>query len=233
MNVSEYNGNIDALITLSAKALEKEDLEMMRSAEEDDVEVPPRVHRRILRRIRNYDKKIEMPKAYIYARRIAAVFLIICSISFVFCLSVEAIRTEIWNTIVEWYEEYVEIHFENNGAVANVIEEYKEPSFVPKGYERQLIMQNETDYLIHFKLDDERYISYVQYLIQEGLTIQLDNEDSTIKEILISGYSAKLIEYNDGAICLYWIDNKYYYRLSSNYGPVDETLVFAMAESVK
>ncbi|MBE6617123.1 MAG: DUF4367 domain-containing protein [Ruminococcaceae bacterium] len=232
MNESERNSNIDALITLSAKSLIDEDLEMMIPAE-DDVEVPPRVHRKILRKIRNYDKKSEMPKAYIYVRRIAAVFLIICSISFVFCLSVEAIRTEIWNTIIDWYEEYVEIHFENNGAVANVIEEYKEPSFVPDGFERQIMLQSPVNYIIYYNVDEQRNISFTQRLMHKGATLQLDSTDCEIKEIEIRGYQAKLFEYHNGLITLCWHDDKYFYCFSSNYGLLDSSLIIKMAESVE
>ena len=231
MNESELNSNIDALIMLSAKSLIEEDLEIMRAAEAD-VEVPSRVHRKILRKIRSYDKKTETPQAIFYARRIAAVFLIICTISFAFCLSVEAIRTEIWNTIVEWYEEYVEIHFENSG-VANVIEEYKEPLFVPEGYERQLIMQTPLDYIIHYSIDSERYISYTQYPLHEGLTLQKDNTDCDMEEIEVNGCKAKLFEYYEGNVTIYWIDDKYYYCLSSNYGPVDASMIIQMAESIR
>lgn len=232
MNESELNSNIDALIMLSAKSLIEEDLEIMRAAE-DEVEVPSRVHRKILRKVRNYDKKTETPQAIFYARRIAAVFLIICTISFAFCLSVEAIRTEIWNTIVEWYEEYVEIHFENSGAVANVIEEYKEPLFVPEGYERQLIMQTPISLDLHYNLEGIRVLAYTQQVINSGSVLQFDSEDCIVSEIEINGYNATLFVYTDDKINLYWLDDKYLYTISCFDKSVDVDTVIQIAESIK
>ena len=233
MNAYERNSNIDVLITLSAHVLEDEDLETMRGADVSDVEIPHRLYRKIMRRIRKHDRQTEMSKAYIFVRRIAAVFLIVCSISFVFCLSVEAIRTEIWNTIVEWYEEYVEIHFENNGAVANVIEEYKEPTFVPDGFERQLIMQSPVNYIIYYNVDDERTVVYKQLLMNESITIQIDNEDCSIKDIVINGNKGQLYEYDDGKIRIMWLDNEWCYELTKYTGDLDSLTLIEMTESVK
>ena len=56
LNESECNNIIDALIALSAKSLIDEDLEMMQSADTDDIEVSPRIHQKILQIIRKSNK---------------------------------------------------------------------------------------------------------------------------------------------------------------------------------
>ncbi len=227
------NNGLDAILKIAAKDLIAKDLEYAHSIDTSQTVISEKRLKKSRRAIKNYEKQslwLELPLA---CRRVVAAVLIICTMSFFLCLSVEAIRAEIANTIIEWYEKFVSVFYVTQIEAPDTIEEYREPALQIAGTERQVILQGDMSYQIIYATDDSVIISYQQDVIRDE-PADLDIENNCIQEkIEINGYDAHLFIYNNGNKGITWHDNEYYYVVYAFTENIDiATLVF-IAESVK
>ena len=69
-------------------------------------------------------------------KRVAVIVLAVMSISFVSALSIEAVRSDIYNAVIQWFDKKLGISFDDVPTDApDRILDYKEP-VLPEGYER-------------------------------------------------------------------------------------------------
>ena len=230
MNASDPN--LDALIKAAARDLLDEDLELFHSIDTSKTKMSERAIKRIRRKIRNYDRESWWSSVPLACRRAVAAVLVICSISFGFCMSVTAVRAEIVNTVMKWYDEFVAVFFVTEKTPPSVIEEYREPMLQLAGTERQVFDQNDTNYIVLYFIDDNRFMWYQQKIITHN-SVDMDSEDCTVTDIKIGVYDAQLFEYETGMRKITWHDNEYAYIISLD--PCDFTTdaLISVAESIK
>lgn len=233
LHVSDNNYTMNALIMAAAGVLEEEDVALMRSVDTSETIISARTHRKVLGRIRRYGKERSTSNLYVYCRRVVAALLVACTILFALCMSVEAVRDEIWNTIITWYEKFVEIHFEPDAAPLAVIETYREPTILPEDLEKRVVTKSERSYWVHYTNGDTIVISYKQSPVSDGKTLQQDAEDCSISTVDIHHSSAQLFQYNDGTISVFWVDDEYIYILSTYEGDIGLDELLQIAESIK
>ena len=230
MNASDPN--LDALIKAAARDLLDEDLELFHSIDTSKTKMSDRAIKRIRRKIRNYDRESWWSSVPLACRRAVAAVLVICSISFGFCLSVAAVRAEIVNTVMKWYDKFVSVFYVTEQTPPSVIEEYREPMLQLAGTERQVFDQNDTNYIVLYFIDDNRFMWYQQKIITHN-SVDMDSEDCTVTDIKIGVYDAQLFEYETGMRKITWHDNEYAYIISLD--PCDFTTdtLISVAESIK
>lgn len=229
MNASDPN--LDALIKAAARDLLDEDLELFHSIDTSKTKMSDKAIKRIRKKIRNYDRESWWSSVPLVCRRAVAAVLVICSISFGFCMSVTAVRAEIVNTVMKWYDEFVAIFFVTEQTPPSVIEEYREPMLQLAGTERQVIVQEITDYIIIYMREDGQSISYQQMVISNSAN--LDSEDCMLTEIKINDKEAQLFTYDNGVRVITWHDNEYAYILSVDPMDIETDVLINIAESVK
>jgi len=172
-------------------------------------------------------------------QKISVIILIILSISFLSLLSVEAVRTEIYNIIINFYENFIQINSINpdnqnsiSGFIPQTIEETYLPSYIPEGYREDNILKSNIDIKAVYINDKGENIIYYQKLL--SVAISIDGEDYIETDIYINGINGKSYEYNKTDDISYyiiiWNDNKYFYQLRS-YLNKEETI--KIAENVK
>lgn len=153
--------------------------------------------------------------------------------SFTLCLSVEAIRIEIVNTIIEWYEKFVSVFYVVEIEAPDSIETYKEPTLQISGTERLIVAQGELTYQIYYTSGENVVLSYHQDVINNQSN-DLDSEHDCIqKEIKIHDYDANLFLYEDGTQSITWHDYMYSYMIYSLTDEIDTDTLLLIAESVK
>ncbi len=175
-----------------------------------------RIYRKLKKRIA-YDEKRERYSPILEnLKRVAVVVLAILSLSFAGALSIEAVRVDIYNAIIEWFDESYRLHFEEEPEIAtDRILEYKEPK-LPEDYGRYEIRKDNINYFIEYESENV-LVTYSQSLL-DNYCSDWSNEDTQIENIQVNGC--------DGikAVCrgaeatttsLIWHDNVYVYSLSS------------------
>ena len=243
----EKPDKLDILIGLAVDGFENEDIKHILKSDLSEITFTDRYYRRKRRVINGYVLKKQLIEAKKVASKVAIVMLCILSAAFITVMSVSALRNAIWETIVEWYDDYISIRFEapindteedvdnrkssNNVELSPPIEilEYRKPQYIPERTEEEVVLKSVTSYIVDYYLGDDLCFSYNQSLLN-GSEKNFNNEDGVIYSIKIKDYTANVVEnsVNDNLMII-WEDGVYFYFLLS-YLDIDETI--KIAESI-
>ena len=227
------NSNMDALITSAAHVLIDDAAEYMRSIDTSNTVISKSLDRRVHRSIRKYSKKNWWSSVPVACKKVVAAIMIFCTISFAMSMSVEAVRDEVWNTILEWYDKFVAVFYVTDETPPSAIEEYREPTLQLAGTERQVIIQTESLNQIHYLLDQNLVMIYHQFVITDQ-SQKLDDEDGCFHEtVRIGENEGNLLSYDDGRKTLTWHDNKYTYVIYLYQENIDHDMLLSIAESIR
>ena len=127
-----------------------------------------------------------------------AALLIACTASFGMCMSVEAMRAEIADTVMKWYDAFVPVFYVSEDTPPSVIEEHREPTLQLAGAEKRVVLKAETIYQILYMKSFDVGISYPQMVISDE-SVNIDSKNRCIQEkAKVSGYEARLLVYGNG-----------------------------------
>jgi hypothetical protein len=230
MNASDPN--LDALIKAAARDLLDEDLELFHSIDTSKTIMSDKAVKKIRKKIRNYDRESWWSSVPLACRRAVAAVLIICSMSFVFSMSVTAVRAEIVNTVMMWYDKFVSVFYVTDKTPPSTIEMYREPSLQLADTEKQVIQQSLTDYIVFYFMDGKPVMMYQQMIIGEN-TVKLDSENCVVTEIKIKDNYAQLFDYDDGSKAITWHDYQYAYIIKAEPYDYKIDLLISIAESIE
>lgn len=234
---------LDVLIGLSMKDYADEDTEQCMNADVSAVTFSDDYYRRKKRVINRYVVRQNLAAARKVASKVAIVVLCLLSAAFITVMSVSALRNALWNTIIEWYDEYLVVRFEpndkndgptqsdnsDNNRVPTKIEKFKKPQYIPEGVEEEIVAQSVVMNVIDYYKGDELQYTFKQQLLKARDEI-INNENSTVTEIMINGRSGMSFESSESEeLIIVWDDGEYMYLLSS-YLDIEESL--KIAESV-
>ena len=223
--------NLDALILAASDVLIDEDVEYLNSIDVSKTVISPKLDRRIRRRIHRESRKESIAKLMSYTRRVAAVFLVICSISFVLCMSVEAIRTRIWGTILTWFDDHVEIDFVDSANSTAGITAYREPSYYPDGVTAEPDGKTAEKYVVAYMRNDKLAAMYVQTPLKGDF--EKAHKDYEVEAVLINQTSGQIRQHKKGNdLVLLWHDGVYAYKIIGYADDFDKDTLIKMAESV-
>lgn len=196
--------------------------------------------KRIIKRLKNEQEYQEKHEKYSpvweYTKRVAVIVLLTLSLSFVSAMSIEAVRTALWEVIIEWGEERIFYWYqsdEEEPAVLKQILEYKEPRAIGEEYARYEGIKNEYSYTIEYEIKDT-VISYSQGLLNNN-GAYLSNENTVVEDIMIGNYGGKILTtylQEKEFYTIIWNDNTYEYRISGAGNIASEELI-DIAESVE
>lgn len=232
MSMSKGNSNLDALIVSAAHVLVDDAAEYMRSIDTSETVISKSLDKRVHRKIRKHKRDRWWNSVPVTCKKVVATIMVFCTISFAMSMSVEAVREEVWNTILEWYDKFVAVFYVTDETPPSVIEEYKEPTLQLAGAEKQVVVQNKADHVVLYFINGERFMSYQQKVITEN-TVNLDSENCTKTDLYIGEYIACLFTYDDGIRNITWHDNEYAYIISCDLKEIDISILVDIAESVR
>ncbi len=162
---TKHFDEMDMLLYAAVKHAGKNEIEEYNSAD-TSVKMSDNAEKRIVKLLHKEDRRIEREQKYIerhttyypvreILKRVAVVVLVVMSVGFAGALSIEAVRVEIRNAVVAWFEEYLDIDFKIDEIeqVTDVILEYKEPQ-LGEEYVRYEIMKSEYKYYIEYENDN-------------------------------------------------------------------------------
>ena len=186
-----------------------------------------RIYRKLKRRIAYDEKRENYSPILENLKRVAVVVLAILSISFAGALSIEAVRVDIYNAIIEWFDKSYRISFEEKPEVATErILTYKEPK-LPEKYGRYEIRKDSINYFIEYESENV-LVTYSQRLL-DNYSSDRSNENTIIEDIQVNdcdGVKALYTAAGTTTTSIIWHDNVYVYSLSSDL-PYEELLKIA------
>lgn len=163
----------------------------------------------------------------IYGKRVAAIFLIIVSVSFATTMSVEAYRVRFFEVITEVWEEFTSIVFKSEEGINDGNLLPTNPQYIPEGF--SIFYEDVDDYMnmIIYKNEANIEIFYEQSFISNK-EILLDTEGIEVETMKIENQNINYFT-NKGVNQVYWNDNTYTYTLISS---IDIEEIFKMTKSV-
>lgn len=225
------NSNMDALIMSAAHVLIEDTADYMRSIDTSDTVISKKLDKRIYKRIRQNSRENHWNRVPVTFKKIVAAVMVFCTISFALCMSVEAVRENVWNTILEWYDKFVAVFYVTEETPPSVIEEYREPELQLAGTERQLIEQTDVINQIFYLENEDVAMIYQQSVIGDE-SADIDSEQCSLREVDISNVKAQLFIYNDDSKTITWHDSQYMYVIYT-YTEISDELLIKIAESVR
>jgi len=225
---------LDAVILLAGDVLIEQDVAYARSLDTTDSIISKRADRKIRRNINMTFKSHEYRRGLVITKRVVAALLIVCTVLFASAMSIEAVRTNFWNAIVEWFDDYISIKFDQTPAISteNAVD-FKEPAYLPNGYEAANRFITDYSNKITYHVNDTKALIYIQKVISSNETL-IDNKNCIIHDIEISGYPGILAVYSNDIFLytLMWKDFKYSYMIESYNLDLSEDELFKLAESI-
>ena len=184
-------------------------------------------------------------------KNIAAVFMILCTATLFFCLSVDGVRAEIWNIVVDLTGGRTKVIVDTNVDVPNTILTFKEPTIEPEGLTKKVMWKADDYHLIGY-FDDENALPFDYRMAfaqrpvaaNDGLIAESSGQKK-YDNIVINNTNGMLV-YGDKGFSIYWHDEEYVYSMfcrtekseTSDSSAISQgegalELLIRMAESVK
>lgn len=184
-------------------------------------------------RMRKLQKKSKIKYVYIFniQFRRAAVMAVCVLIMFTASLSIEAVRTPIFNFCVSVYEKFSSVFFvsDEGGELSapTTLEVLYSPDNIPDDY---ILIEEITDIvsriLIYANADGDE-VEFQQNIL--SIRMIIDTEGVTTEEILINANEGIFFS-NKGINNILWYDNQYSYIVK---GSIDKNSLLRIAESIK
>lgn len=227
------NDKLDAMILLSSHVLAEKNAEALLSVDTSGVEISNAFNKRIKRMINHEYRKHEYADLYFYVKKAVAVLMIVCSISFALVMSVEAVRETLWNTIIQFFEDYISVSFVSYEETPTAIEQKKKPYSIPEDWKSEIKIDSMAMYYIQYLLDDKRVMTFQQTLVDTHEDWH-DNDNSLVETISIGENEGKLVTLLDeNQYIIIWTDGVYSYTIKSDNRFISREQIMEIALSVK
>lgn len=219
MSWSQNPDDMDILLYAAASYAGKNELDEFERADESELspKAEKRIFRKIQRRIDYHEKREEFHPVLETLKRVAVIMLAVMSISFVSALSIEAVRSDIYNAVIQWFDKKLGISFDDIPTDApDRILDYKEP-ILPEGYERFELGKDEFGFSVEYENGDS-LITYWQRPLS-GYGSFLSNERTDVEDVNVIGYDGIKTVFESHGVTIttiIWKDNEYAYMLSSD-----------------
>lgn len=240
MNKSKMNDQIfDAMLQAAVEEKFQKEMQELPQSKDlgDEYELSQPAQLRIKKMIQKAYRRSILLRIEKISKRVAIILAIIIPTSLGSLLSVEASRNTIFNTLLNWKSDHVDIHYQDRNASSNIasstsISSVIKPTYLPEGFfEIQTITvgsKSETEYRNNHGIK----ILLDQIPLAKEETIAVDTEHTTRKEIGIQGGKASLFVANTTKDKLYlvWKDHSHSFLLSSE---ISSDQLVKIAESIE
>ena len=226
------NDKLDALIMLSGDILVKKNVDFYNSFDTSSVVRPKTLDRKVQRNINKERRNQEYGTLFKYGRRFVAAMLIVCTISFVAIMSVDAIRTAIWNVIVDFFDEYLTVSYVTETLPPKEIEE-KKLFYENPEWEKQVVLDSKSMRCIVYRKNGSRMITYTQGILDDK-EAWYDNENTIVESIKIKNLVGVLMfRVNQQTYTLSWSDGVYEFSLEAHSPEITRDELMLMAQTIE
>jgi len=241
----------DHLIGLAAVKCTEEEARALNDLDTDNVSFDASYYRKRNKAINKYKQRAFVGITKAAAIRVAAVLMIMITLTCVLIGCVPELRRAIYDAIVEWYNEYFTVRYEDpdgkekeaghseestteteiSADAPEYIVEIRKPTDLPEGVWEDAVVQNNTSMTFDYYIGDEYLFSFTQMILKPNDNY-FDNEDVNVMLIKINGNDATAVEHvGKKDIDIFWNDNAYSYHIFSTECDLETLLEYA--KSVK
>ena len=243
---------LDAILTLAVARCVQDEAEAFLSADISGIPDNPELEKKILegtlgsgngsRNSRGKKRGIK------WAIKIGALVALLCmSVAFTACMFVPVIREAVWNTIVEWYEDHIEVSFSDSEVeteppteppedeIPTSIEQTARLTYLPEGY----VLGEETHSNLWYYVNGYTQNGDWKFVLSQGIidgsNFFMDNESGDIIHLKVNEYGAVFTEYEGkpNVYSLMWQDAEYRYTLYGYFDSVTEMIKIAEGVTIQ
>lgn len=223
---------LDMLIKEEGQVLVAQNAERFRQANVG-LRAPARSLDRRIRRLIARERQKQQYGARFPALKRAAVFAAVCTASLVLILNAGAVRQALTRFFMDFTEDYISITHVTENLPPTTIEQKREPTEVPEGWEKYIRFDDETWYGVGYTKNNTKVLTYTQTIFNNE-TEWIDNENTKIEEIKIGEYEGYLFYFIDKKLyCLRWSDGQYRYSINAFDSSISKETVISIAKSVR
>ena len=194
----------------------------------EDYEFSAKFERRMEKLIRRYAKPYYM-LINTAAKRAACIIICIIVALSALTISVRAFLPDVWNMIIEWFDEYIMVGYSaDTNAAPDTIEEIRPPKFVPEGLKMSGELRNPTMYQTDYSINGTVVCRVRQRTLPNPFML---DDGSLICSVLIHNYDGMMYA-DDARRYLSWKDNKYFYLIENFDCYLSDDEMIAIAESI-
>lgn len=249
---TEINDKLDVLIALSAKDCGNDDVEMFRSLDKSDVNLGKNFYAKQRRIVNKYERKPTVTLLRKCLIRVAVALMALMSVGFLTVMAVPDLREAVFESVVEWYENYVSIRFEPSGGENNETTDTKSsttsasseitgesdisntvitpPTKIEKVMKPTYIPEGVEEDVVA----NNKFIVIIDYYLGDDLILSFtqtlyndkdklfDNKASISYDVDVNGYNAVALEFESSDNAIIWTDGVYYYYVHSSIFDIDE-----------
>lgn len=165
---------------------------------------------------------------YRLSKKAAILFACVAGALFVVTMSVEAYRVEFFATVRSFMEDRILYSFFADKDQRTI--QYKEPGYVPEGYQETERLESEHWFSITYTDEDGNMITWDQFLVQDGQELIADTEYDRQITREINGSNAVISLYLGGYAYAYYEHGGYVYVLTVDNANIDD--ICFMLESI-
>ena len=244
--------NFDAILSASLFPTVLREAQAFLDMDVSDVKDNPKFKNRILKIVQG--KRVKSTRTPSWRIVLVAALLAI-SLIFTACMCIPKVREAIWNIIVEWYDEYIDVSFEpenttnpnmnnsssdpnTNKTPPSSIEKEAIATYLPEGYyASNIIVQSMFRSVNYYTEDGIMKFKLMQTTIESSDVgnLKVDNEKDTVTTVSINGFEGLMVSYSDspGTYYLAWQDEEYQYWLYGTFESVSELIKIAQGIMVQ
>lgn len=239
----------DHLIALAAMECTRDEASKFRELDTSSVSFDDDYYKKRRKMINKCRRRPAFNLSRAAAIKIAAALAIMITLTAIMIGCVPGLRHAIQKAIVEWYNEYFTVRYEDPSgdgmetgyeehttgeAIQNAptyIKNIRKPTNLPEGIIEDIVTETSTQIIIDYYVADEYLCSFAQSVLKSN-NKYIDTEAANIQHIQINGNDAAVIEYqSQNEMYVFWSDGEYSYHLVSTECSVE--MLIKYAESVK
>lgn len=195
-------------------------------------------HRKIEKMIRDSRQKLAQLSIQKVAKKAAVIAAITIPVSIFGLFSVDASRNAIFNALLEWKADHLDIKYEDKNSASSAVTSLSpstgavlKPKYIPDGFSETETNQTASSYNVYYKNSEGEAIIFRSFSLKKEGVFSVDTEKTTQKEVTINGVTANLFESKsaDASTYLVWSIKSNSFVLKSN---ISSDQLIAMAESM-
>ena len=165
----------DVMLQTACEEILEERIAEYEDSDTEAYEFSPEFESRMKNLLRTKNGHLRIKKAKVVLSRVAVVILIIMTAGFTVTMSVEALRVQFLNTVIETTREYVGFSFFRSDE--QPADEILRPTYIPEGYlESNVQLMPPNGVRITYRNNNEDRIVFTQYQKSEGMDLQINGE---------------------------------------------------------
>ncbi len=222
--------NHTSIICNAAHAYMQDEIAFLQSMDDTHIDIHPRVRQAVIHRIWSESKHVS--RLSIYAKRIAMIALITCTVGFITCMCIPSVRSAFLNFFEIKLDHYNSITLvpDSDDDYATAMESIYAP-ILGHLWSTNVILNTEVEYFCELSGPAGEYITFNQTVYSDDIqTAYIDNDPTSTETVYLGSTPATLYTYPDGTQILLWLD-RYAFTMVAENTPRETLLALAASVS--